>query len=103
MAAATTMTRLGYTAEYEPAQNSRNHRQFWRYHIRFEPRNEKLFSGAAGDLQEAVNAVNAYMRYLTEQKHGRRDLTQALAIDAKIRCLVSQISAGSSTSSCSRK
>ena len=66
--AATAMRRLGFSAEFERDENRSNHRQFWRYHIISDAANERLLSGAAGDLKEAVDSVKAHVRYLTEQK-----------------------------------
>ncbi len=65
---ATAMTMLGFSAEFEPDENRSNHRQFWRYHIRSNTGNERIFSGAAGDLGEAVDTVKACVRYLAEHK-----------------------------------
>ncbi len=65
--AARTMSTLGFSAEFERDENRFTHRQFWRYHVFSEVANERLFSGAAGDLKEAVDSVKAHVRYLAEQ------------------------------------
>lgn len=62
--AATAMSSLGFSAEFECCENRLNHRQFWHYHIVSEAEHQRILSGAAGDLKEAVDAAKACIDYL---------------------------------------
>lgn len=64
---ATAISMSGLSVEVERDQNCVNHRQFWRYHIVSGAQNQRIFSGAAGDLKEVAETVKAYVSYLVER------------------------------------
>lgn len=50
--------------------NSRPHRRFYQYSLWRARTGEHLFDGAAGDLSEALDSLNAHISFLSAEKEG---------------------------------
>lgn len=61
-----------FIAEFEQATNEKTNRPFWRYRCLRKRGRGTVFSGAAGDLVEALDTTDAFIQFLARAAPLRR-------------------------------